>query len=187
MDDRKQQLFAVVEVLTSFVRSVHVRRTLETVWANPHLNFWRVIYGNLTDVTVLEWCKLFGSDDEQNQPVHWKNVVSDHEAFLKNLLATLGIEESRWLSYWDEMKKYRDQAVAHHDERRRQILRFPQFDLALRSAAFYYDFVRSELLMLGIDQRPEDLSAYGKDFATQCRDVATAAIDATRSFRENVH
>jgi hypothetical protein len=30
----------------------------------PSLNFWRLIYGNLLDVAVLEWCKVFGSDAE---------------------------------------------------------------------------------------------------------------------------
>jgi hypothetical protein len=50
------------------------------------LNFWRVINGNLTDMAVLEWCKLFGSDDEQHQPVHRKNIVSDPNQFRTELL-----------------------------------------------------------------------------------------------------
>ena len=54
------------------MRTIQLRRTLHAVWADPPLNFWRVIYGNLTDMAVLEWCKLFGSDDDQNQPIHWK-------------------------------------------------------------------------------------------------------------------
>jgi hypothetical protein len=96
---------------------------------------WRVIYGNLTDMAVLEWCKLFGSDDEQNQPVHWKNLASDPEQFRKELFAGLGIyEESKWRSYWTEMNRYRDHVVAHHDQRRVEIKNYPTFDLALESA-----------------------------------------------------
>ena len=118
---------------------------------------WRVIYGNLTDMAVLEWCKLFGSDDEQNQPVHWKNIASDPEQFRKELFSELGIYESKWRSSWTEMKRYRDQVVAHHDQRRVGIKNYPTFDLALEFAYFYYDFVVAELRKNGIDQQPKDL------------------------------
>ena len=30
----------------------------------PRLNFWRVTYGNFTDMAVIDWCKPFGSDSE---------------------------------------------------------------------------------------------------------------------------
>jgi hypothetical protein len=187
MNDRRQRLLSAGEVLVSLVRTIQLRRTLHAVWADPPLNFWRVIYGNLTDMAVLEWCKLFGSDDDQNQPIHWKNIAPDPEAFKKAMLASLGIYESKWRSYWTEMKRYRDQSVAHHDERRRDIKRFPTFDLALESAYFYYEFVLTELRKIGIDQQPRDLRRYGKDFADQCHEIAAAAADATRSFRESVY
>jgi hypothetical protein len=64
--DRKQQLFDVVEVLVNLVRNIRLRRELHSVCANPPLNFWRVIYGDLTDIAVLEWCKLFGSDNPRS-------------------------------------------------------------------------------------------------------------------------
>ena len=77
MNERKQRLLSVVEVLASMVRTIQLRRTFNAVSPTPNLVMWRVIYGNCTDMAVLEWCKLFGSDDEQNQPVHWKNVAPD--------------------------------------------------------------------------------------------------------------
>ena len=85
------------------------------------------------------------------------------------------------------MKRYRDQVVAHHDQRRIEIKNYPTFDLALESAYFYYDYVVSELRKNGIDQQPKDLRAYGADFAAQCRDIAAAAIDATKSFDERLY
>jgi hypothetical protein len=74
---RRQQLLSVVEILASLVRTVQLRRSFHAVSPAPTLVMWRIIYGNLTDMAVLEWCKLFGSDDEHNQPVHWKNIASD--------------------------------------------------------------------------------------------------------------
>jgi hypothetical protein len=127
-----------------------------------------LLYGNLTDMAVLEWCKLFGSDDDDHQPVHWRNVAGDPERFRKELLGRLGIYESKWRSYWAEMKRYRDQSVAHHDQRRVEIKTYPTFDLALESAYFYYDFLVVELRKRAIDQHPRDLRKY----ATECRPSA---------------
>ena len=82
MNERKQRLLSVVEVLASMVGTIQLRRTFNAVSPMPNL-MWRVIYGNSTDMAVLEWCKLFASDDEQNQPVHWKNVAPDFAAVSK--------------------------------------------------------------------------------------------------------
>ena len=104
MNERKQRLLSVVEVLASMVRTIQLRRTFSAVSPTPTLVMWRVIYGNLTDMArVLEWCKLFGSDDEHNQPVHWKNIASDPEQFRKDLFSKMRIYESKWRSYWTEM------------------------------------------------------------------------------------
>jgi hypothetical protein len=66
--------------------------------------FWRLIYGDLTDFAVVECCKLFGSDDEQHQTTHWKNVVSDREQFGGDLLASLKLSMEEFFEYWQEMK-----------------------------------------------------------------------------------
>jgi hypothetical protein len=81
------------------------------------------------------------------------------------------------------LKRYRDQVVAHHDQRRVGIKNYPTFDLALESAYFYYDFVVAELRKSGIDQQPKDLREYDAEFAAQCRDIAATAMGATRSLR----
>jgi hypothetical protein len=51
------------------------------------------------DVPVLEWCKLFGSDDADKQPIHWKNVVTDEDAFRSELLSNLGIDRAAWNAF----------------------------------------------------------------------------------------
>jgi hypothetical protein len=186
MSDQKR-LSEVVNVLVNLVRNIQLRRQLSAVCADPPLAFWRLIYGDLSDIVVLEWCKLFGSDDEERQPLHWKHTVPDQVRFRNELFAHLGIYESKWRSYWNEMKRYRDQSVAHYDLRRLEIPNYPKFDLALESAYFYYDFSVAELRKLGIEQRPDDLREYSKAFAAQCRDIARAAMNATDKFKESVY
>ncbi len=63
----RETLLDAAQVLTNLVRNIHLRRELKAVCPDPHLAFWRLIYGDLSDITVLEWCKLFGSDDDERQ------------------------------------------------------------------------------------------------------------------------
>ena len=74
------------------------------VCKKPKLTLWQVVYGDLFDTVVLEWCKLFGSDEEN---LHWKNFVSDVEEFRKRLLDHVNINVAAWDLYWCEMKTYR--------------------------------------------------------------------------------
>jgi len=54
-----------------------------------------------------------------------------------------------FFDYWQEMKRHRDMPVAHHDPGRSNILNFPNFNLTLESAYFYYDYANGELQALG--------------------------------------
>ncbi|MEO8441757.1 MAG: hypothetical protein ABI547_04675, partial [Betaproteobacteria bacterium] len=72
-------LVEVVNIIGSLIRSVHLKRALSRIDPNPDLNFWRVIHGNFLDIAVIEWCKLFGSDDKEHQKAHWKNLVADKD------------------------------------------------------------------------------------------------------------
>lgn len=173
------QLIEVVNLLGSLTRSAHLKRVLSALDPDPALNFWRVMHGNLLDITVLEWCKLFGSDHEEHQKTHWKNVVANQDAFRSELLGELGVDMKAWQAYWLEMKNYRDQHVAHRDFAKSDVTHFPKLDLALQSSAVYYRYVISELRKLGVARYPDDLRAYGEAFADQARTIAGKALEAT--------
>jgi hypothetical protein len=81
--------------ITSFVRTVQLRRAIVAVDEDPHLTFWRVICGNCFDIGVVEWCKLFGNDDAKKQPTHWKNQIpeTDHHDFRLGLRSALGLTQ----------------------------------------------------------------------------------------------
>ena len=141
-----------------------------------------MIYGNLLDISVLEWCKLFGSDDKEKQPMHWKNIAHDPVAFKSALLQKLGITDNQWADYWQEMKKYRDMNVAHYDPIREEIKNFPKLDTALMSSYFYFSYVQGELLKFNKKQLPDDIEAYGREFESECRQIAEVALKTTSDF-----
>jgi len=129
----------------------------------------------------VEWCKLFGSDDSETQPVHWKSIAQDHERFREDLLKAIAVSRAEWDAYWIELKTYRDRAVAHFDPRQISIARYPDFDLALKSSYFYYTYLRAELSKLGEGLLPEDLEQYSLQFAKKCGEVAAVLDGSVRS------
>jgi hypothetical protein len=144
------------------------------------------MYGNLTDTAALEWCKLFGADDSEKQPVHWKSIAQDQARFRVDMLNALNVSGAEWNEYWLLMKTYRDQAVAHFDPRQVSITHYPDFELALKSSYFYYTYLRAELIPLGEGLLPEDLEDYSRTFARKCGEVATVALKATSDIVETV-
>lgn len=113
--NRREELTAHLFRLVHLARSAEMKLVLTVVDPEPRLNFWRLIHGNQLDTAVLEWCKVFGSDGEAT---HWKKIIpaTDHNQFRSSLLASLGISADVWATYWNEMKAYRDNLVAHHIE-----------------------------------------------------------------------
>jgi hypothetical protein len=187
-DMTEDRLRATFSTIASVVRSIHLKRALVAVDPEPKLNFWRLIHASLLDVAVLDWCKLFGSDDEQRQPVHWKNMIADKQKFKDSMFSTLNIDETAWKSYWNEMKRYRDTHVAHLDfNRRAEVTHYPTLQLAVESASFYYEQVLPQWRALGRGDFPDDVRAYCTAFEEQSKMIAKVALDSTNNLQEQVY
>ena len=178
----KRDLKNHVSLLGTVVRSTLLKRALESVCAEPHLNFWRIIDASLMDSAVLAWCMIFGSDAE---PTHWKKVVPscDQESFRMNLLAAMEVEESKWAEYRSELKAYRDTQVAHYRE---EVKHHPVLNLALKSSYFYYDYLLKRLRQMGETRFPDDLEEYGGRFYDQSVNIASMALASTTQIKERV-
>lgn len=184
--ERREKLVGALNVLVNMTRCIALKRAMSAVDDDPDLNFWRIQQGNTLDVAVLEWCKLFGSDDEVNQQIHWKNIFSDTDGFREGLFSHLGFNQKAWNSYWKSMKGYRDQHVAHLDFKRRDIKNYPNLEYAEASATYYYSRLIHELRQMGECRFPEDLSVYYKNFLEQAKVIGQIAIQSTRNFKETV-
>ncbi len=182
---RRKELTAHLFRLVHLARSTEMKRALTEVEPKPHLNFWRLIHGNQLDIAVLEWCKVFGSDGEAT---HWKNIVpsANHDQFRDSLLGVVGVTADEWAAYWNEMKAYRDNLVAHHIELKR-VANYPELDLALKSSCFYYSYLIKELRSLGETRYPDDLHTYCGAFESQARAIAAAAVASTAAIKERVY
>ena len=182
-------LVEILNIIANVIRSVHLKRVLSELDPDPHLNFWRMMHANLLDMAVIDWCKLFGSDDEEHQKTHWKNVIAEgeYDAFRQELYRALGSDESGYRAFWNEMKAYRDQHAAHRDFEKTDVTDYPRLDGALESCGVYYRHVIAKLRERGVSRYPDDLGEYGKAFADQARQIAQSALAATKEIEERVY
>ena len=181
---RQKDLESHIFRLVHLARSAHLKRVLTDINAKPTLNFWRLILGSHLDISVLEWCKVFGSNAEKT---HWKNVVptAEHNRFRNELLTTIQMTQEEWTSYWESMKKYRDRQVAHYEELPLGSA-YPVLDSALSSSYFYYKYLIAELRKLGETRFPDDLEEYCIRFSLQTSEIAKQAVAATTDIQEQV-
>jgi hypothetical protein len=187
MPTRSQQLRDAIQICAGVVHSIELKDTLANAAPEPPLNFWRIVYSNLMDAAVMAWCKLFAADYRTNEPVQWHNVVSDPDEFRRSLLAYVGIDEARWSAYWHEIETYRDQTAFHHDFRRVDIALHPDLRIAHSAACFYYSRLIAELRAEGIYDYPDDLQAYGQQFAAHAAQATARALAATADLEERIY
>ncbi|CAB3976164.1 hypothetical protein BCO9919_07520 [Burkholderia cenocepacia] len=75
--------------------------------------FGATVNGDMLDIAVLEWCKLFA---DRKAVHHWRRGIRDEpeqQRFLEALLRHAGTNESGWTRYVDSVRVYRDKFVAH--------------------------------------------------------------------------
>lgn len=111
-----------------------------TGWRNgePKLKnqFWLSANGNFLDIAILELCKLFA---EPRGKHFWRKVISDHVTFQAGLLAELGLTETAFNDYLNQIRSYRDKFVAHLDSEEAMYL--PPLQLAVESTIYLYDYL----------------------------------------------
>ena len=109
----------------------------EFVFKEPR-QFWITLNGNFIDICVLEWCKLFGLKRDEH---YWEKVITDRASFLDGLMKGLGMTKDEFEVYVQEMRSYRDKFIAHLDSEER--MNIPKLLIAQQSAAYLYDYLRS--------------------------------------------
>ena len=171
-----------IGLLVQIVRCIQMKRVLSEIDPNPNLNFWLLIHGSFMDLPALDWCKIFGSNAE---PTHWKGIATDHAQFKNSLLNHLDITDNEWAAYWEQMKNFRDELIAHQCTDS-IVTKYPEFDIALRSSYFYHDYLAN--LLTEQDSDPiENLELYSLRFYEQTKKIAKKAIEATKGIHESVY
>jgi hypothetical protein len=137
----------------------------------------------------LEWCKVFGSS---NEPTHWSShiPIEEQDTFRKGLLKQLSLSNEEWKTYWNSVKDYRDNHIAHH-QRNSNVIHYPNLDHALIACFCYYHFLINELRMLKINgypnNLPDNLEEYYQRFLAQVAKFSRVAYRSTMEIEETVY
>ena len=146
-------------------------------------NYWILIFNNFFDSAILEWCKVFGTD---NEPTHWKTLVSNHDSFRKGMLNRLGLDESKWKTYWTEVRDYRNNIITHF-QKTPKVKHYPSLENILSSTFYYYEWLVSSLKDYGISQEPENLNEYYYRCLEQAKKFTENAYISTKRIKEKVY
>jgi hypothetical protein len=183
---REKQFHEAIDVIVNFVRAVSVLRALRDAKV-PRQSFWLVMNNSTFDMAAIDFCKLFGTDQKARHVAHWKNVVRGPHGFEAALQLAARISKEEWDVYKKEVKKYRDTTAAHLSSERREIKKFPRYDLALKAAQFYYErAVDAYTEETGKSYDRRDLNGYVREFREQADRFARLAVDATTDQAEMV-
>lgn len=129
------------ETLRSFIDSVALSRAIQQF--EKHAYSLTVAQRATFDVAVISWCILFGSDNAEQQQIHWKTMF-DVAPFRDGLLKALGMSLEEWRAYRQPLVDYRNELAAHRDLNPKT--RFhPNFDAALVAADFYHERLREKV------------------------------------------
>ncbi|KJY79674.1 hypothetical protein [Vibrio nigripulchritudo] len=130
-------------VLNSFFRSYSLANSLESLCGQYDANskdestFTHIHNVMLCD-TVISWCKLFGSDTEE---CHWKNLVTDHADFRKQLFSDLGISAKKFREYQLKVLGFRNKWVVHYEPSYNHDI-IPLFEHMFASALSLHNYLR---------------------------------------------
>ncbi len=181
-----EEIRRVVDQVFRFVyvtRNVAYHRSLEPFKDDFNQNYWILVFNNFFDIAVLEWCKVFGS---RAQGTHWSNHVKNQETFRKGLLDKVGMSEAEWHAYWESIKNYRDELLAHH-ESSSKVSSYPDLGHALTACYYCYEILIKELRALKVYDYPDNLEEYFKKSLVQAESFSAIAYQATKALKEELY
>jgi hypothetical protein len=170
--------------LMHFAQAVRVRRMIEEFAVEPKQTFWIMTVNLLADASAVEWCKVFGSRQEDT---HWTRVLPEdqHDQVRGALLTHLNFTPEQWRDYRDTIVTYRDQVVAHHDLSA-TVAKYPHFDTALAAAIYMFDQIRGTANQDWLGDIPTNLDGWSRTVAGNMSAIVRKAFAASATLGSNV-
>lgn len=168
----------------AFAQSVKVRRMIEAIALEPKQTFWIMSMNLLLDAAAIDWCKVFGSWDEDT---HWTQVIPKerHDDVRADLLIAMGLGADDWDAYRKNIVRFRDQIVAHHDLNA-TVAKHPHYDLAFAAADFMFTEIRSLADPDSLGGIPSSLDSWSTTVAGNMSAIVKAAFGASAQLGSNV-
>ncbi|SFR57414.1 hypothetical protein SAMN05216203_1494 [Marinobacter daqiaonensis] len=114
----------------AFTRSVMIARALASSLHQFEISniIWTQSVNNSYMMAVIEWCKAFGSNNEE---VHWKRVFGENSPYMSDLLSELDLSHDEYEQYWKKMTDARSKRIAHSNLDGEKVIELPELDTAI--------------------------------------------------------
>lgn len=157
---------------------------IEGIALDPKQTFWIMTVNLLADAAAVEWCKVFGSWDEDT---HWTRAVPKerHDEIRADLLKAIGLTQAEWEEYRNSIVSYRNQMVAHHDLDA-TVGNYPHYDVAIVAANFMFDLLRYIADPDVLGGIPTSLDRWSKTVAKNMSAIVRKAFEASALLGSNV-
>jgi hypothetical protein len=133
--------------------------------------FWVYTSNSHLMMSVIDWCKIFGTDDNET---HWKkstigNSRKFQNEFRSKIYKATGLNSKEWQGYHRMLRNFRNKYVAHavldHDAP------VPKMDHALTIALIYDKWLREELNIVCIQDDLKPLPESITEFRNEAIEV----------------
>ena len=113
--------------------------------------------------TVINWCKIFGVD---NEDCHWKRVVKDHGAFRTFLFFRIDTDPAAFRKYQESVLDFRNKWIVHFDPQYDHGV-VPKLDVAYQTAIALHEYLRKSPMDTMYYSGPEDMTQFGSMVASK--------------------
>ncbi len=157
---------------------------IEKIALEPRQSFWIMTVNLLADSAAVEWCKVFGS---WNEDTHWTKVVptEQHDQIRADLLKAIEFTQTEWEEYRNNIMSYRDMIVVHHDLDA-SVAKYPHYDVAILAANFIFDQLRNIADPDYLGDIPTSLDRWSQTVAGNMEVIVRKAFEASATLGSNV-
>lgn len=184
MTHSRHPIRAPLHRLMMFAQSIQIHRMIEEIALEPKQTFWIMTMNLLIDTAAIEWCKVFGSWDEDT---HWTHAIPTerHDDIRAGLLKEIRLTQDKWEEYRSSIVSYRDQMVAHHDLDT-TVTNYPRYDVAILAANFMFDQLRDIADTDSLGGIPVSLDRWSRTVAKNMHAIVKKAFQASATLGPNV-
>jgi hypothetical protein len=170
----------VIDILRNFIWQLMHHRALKKVIVEFERDFWMLAANNSYDLSIIEWCKIFGSYSENT---HWTKKFLDKTEFRKFIFESVDMSKEQWDSYAHGLRDYRNRWIGHFNSNFRPS-QHPDLEPAFRSILACYDYLLKKMAKYSIEHNlPDSLSEYSKALFEQAVEFTGCAYNSAKHIK----
>jgi len=170
----------VIDILRDFIWELMHHRALKKVIVEFERDFWGLVVNNSYDMSIIAWCKIFGSYSENT---HWTKIFLDETEFRKFIYKSVEMSKKQWDSYADGLREYRNKWIGHFNSSFRPD-HHPDLEPAFKSIIACYKYLLKKMAQYGIEHNlPDSLSEYSKALFKQGVELIEYAYNSVKHIK----